>query len=71
MGAPQTIDQSHLYGGAVRYATAAGATATLTFTGTLQSADKVDGPYADVNGATSPRDVLFSTNAAKFYRTKQ
>ena len=44
---------------------------TLTFTGTLQSADKVEGPYTDVNGATSPRDVLFSSGAAKFYRTKQ
>jgi hypothetical protein len=44
---------------------------TLTYTGTLQGSDKVDGPYTDVSGATSPHTVLFSTGAAKFYRAKQ
>jgi hypothetical protein len=44
---------------------------TLTFTGTLQVADKVEGPYSDVAGATSPHDVLFTVGPAKFYRAKQ
>ena len=43
---------------------------TLTFTGTLQSADVVNGPWADVAGATSPRPVTL-TGAQKFYRAKQ
>ncbi|MBI4658882.1 MAG: hypothetical protein HY735_08565 [Verrucomicrobia bacterium] len=42
----------------------------LTFTGTLQSADSVAGPWTDVAGATSPRDIPFS-GAGKFYRSKQ
>jgi hypothetical protein len=42
---------------------------TLTFTGTLQSADKVTGPYADQAGA-SPLTVT-PAGAAKFYRAKQ
>jgi hypothetical protein len=42
----------------------------LTFTGTLQSADAVTGPWTDVAGATSPRDVT-ATGGMKFYRTKQ
>ncbi len=43
---------------------------TLTFTGTLQTADKVEGPYTDVN-QTSPVSVLFSSGPAKFYRAKK
>ncbi len=43
---------------------------TLTFTGTLQGADKVEGPYTDVNGS-SPVTVPFSTGAARFYRARQ
>ena len=42
---------------------------TITYTGTLQGADAVNGPYTDVAGATSPRDVA-PTVAMKFYRTK-
>ncbi len=42
---------------------------TLTFTGTLQSADKVEGAYTDVN-ATSPLSVPFSDGSARFYRAK-
>jgi len=42
----------------------------LTFTGTLQSADAVTGPWTDVSGATSPSDVT-ATGGMKFYRTKQ
>ena len=41
----------------------------LTFTGTLQSADAVTGPWTDVAG-TSPLTVT-ATGALKFYRTKQ
>ena len=43
---------------------------TLTFTGILQSADLVNGPWADVAGATSPRPVTLA-GAQKFYRAKQ
>jgi hypothetical protein len=43
---------------------------TVTYTGTLQSADSVTGPYTDVAGATSPFNAQIS-GAAKFYRTKQ
>jgi len=43
---------------------------TLTFTGSLQAADKVNGPYTDVTG-TSPVTVSFSTAPSKFYRAKQ
>ena len=42
----------------------------LTFSGTLQSADSVTGPWTDVAGATSPRDIPFS-GGGKFYRSKQ
>lgn len=43
---------------------------TVTFTGTLQSADNVSGPYTDVAGATSP--LTINPNAAqKFWRTRQ
>jgi hypothetical protein len=43
---------------------------TLTFTGTLQSADKANGPYTAVAGATSPYSTA-TTGAAKFYQSKQ
>ncbi len=43
---------------------------SLTFSGTLQSADQVAGPFADVAGAASPFTVS-PTGAAKFYRAKQ
>ncbi len=41
----------------------------VTFTGTLQSADSVTGPWTDVAGAKSPLDVPFA-GAGKFYRSK-
>ena len=41
----------------------------LTFTGTLQQADNVTGPYTDVAGATSPYRVNI-TPGAKFYRAR-
>ena len=41
----------------------------VTFTGTLQSADSVTGPWTDVAGAKSPADVAFA-GAGKFYRSK-
>lgn len=43
---------------------------SITFTGRLQSADNVAGPYADVAGATSPADIQ-ATGAGKFYRAAQ
>ena len=42
----------------------------LTYTGTLQAADAVNGTYSDVTGATSPYSER-ATNAAKFFRAKQ
>jgi len=42
---------------------------TLTFTGTLQSADAITGPWTDVTGA-SPQNVPTS-GARKFYRAKK
>ncbi|MBM3836859.1 MAG: LamG domain-containing protein [Verrucomicrobia bacterium] len=42
----------------------------LTFEGTLQSADALTGPWADVAGAKSPAEIAFSGNA-KFYRIKK
>ncbi|MBI4659348.1 MAG: immunoglobulin domain-containing protein [Verrucomicrobia bacterium] len=42
----------------------------LTFTGALQSADSVAGPWTDVANATSPLDVT-AAPGAKFYRAKQ
>lgn len=43
---------------------------TVTFTGTLQSADAVTGPWADVAKATSPLAVT-PAGGQKFYRAKQ
>ena len=48
----------------------AGGKITLQFTGTLQSATKVNGPYAAVAGATSPYVVPVSGGAA-FFRSAQ
>jgi hypothetical protein len=42
----------------------------LTFKGVLQAADKVDGPYADVTGATSPATIPAS-GSMKFYRARR
>jgi hypothetical protein len=39
--------------------------AVITFTGTLEAADVVNGPYAAVAGATSPRTVPLSSATAK------
>ncbi len=43
---------------------------TVTYTGTLQSADLVGGPYTDVGNAANPFSTP-ATGAAKFYRAKQ
>jgi hypothetical protein len=43
---------------------------TLTFGGTLQSADSVTGPWTDVAAAVSPLSVTI-TGTQKFYRAKQ
>ena len=42
----------------------------ITFEGTLQGSDTVNGAYADVAGATSPFTAVTS-KAAKFYRAKK
>jgi hypothetical protein len=44
--------------------------AVITFEGTLESADNVNGPYTAVAGATSPHTVSPSTGN-KFYRSKE
>jgi len=41
----------------------------LTFVGVLQVSDNAAGPYADVAGATSPRDIS-GTVGTKFWRTR-
>ncbi len=46
-----------------------GTTYTITFTGTLQSSDTVNGTYSDVAGATSPYTVTTS-GSQKFFRAK-
>jgi hypothetical protein len=46
-----------------------GANLVLTYTGTLQSADVVTGPYTDVIGATSPYSTP-TTGAPKYFRTR-
>lgn len=43
---------------------------SITFTGTLQAADSVAGPWADVANATSPLAVT-PAGAQQFYRAKQ
>lgn len=43
---------------------------SITFTGTLQSAASVTGPWTDVAGATSPHTVT-TTQGIRFYRTRQ
>lgn len=42
----------------------------ITYTGTLQAADTVTGPYTDVAGATSPYTTT-ATSAARYFRSKQ
>ena len=44
-------------------------TVTVTFEGTLQSADSVNGPWSDVEGATSPLTIP-ADQAAQFGRAK-
>jgi hypothetical protein len=48
----------------------AGGAITITFTGGLEAADSITGPWSDVTGATSPYTVNTS-GTMKFYRTKQ
>ncbi|MEW6161572.1 MAG: PA domain-containing protein, partial [Verrucomicrobiota bacterium] len=45
-----------------------GSDVVVTYTGVLQSADKVEGPYSDVTGATSPHRVPANTAGNKFWR---
>lgn len=46
-----------------------GANTRITFTGTLQGADAVTGPYTDVAGATSPFSAP-AGSAARYWRTR-
>jgi hypothetical protein len=46
-----------------------GANVVITYTGVLQGADAVNGPYTDVAGATSPATVP-ATAAQKYYRAR-
>jgi len=58
--------------GALNITNLGGGEAQLTwdFTGTLQGATNVAGPYEDIIGATSPHTVT-TTNSQMFYRIKQ
>ena len=42
----------------------------LTFTGILQSADRVEGPYTDVANATSPAVFPIAATGNRFFRTR-
>ena len=47
-----------------------GTEVVITYTGTLEASDSVDGTYTPVAGATSPLHVPVAAAAAKFYRTR-
>ena len=42
---------------------------TVTFTGNLQSATSISGPFSNVTGATSPYTVPAPTGGSLFYRS--
>jgi hypothetical protein len=44
--------------------------ATLTYSGTLQSADNLKGPWTPVTGATSPATITIANTGNKFYRVQ-
>jgi hypothetical protein len=44
--------------------------ATITYTGTLQSAPSVTGPFTDVAGASSPHTVVTSGGQEMYFRTR-
>jgi hypothetical protein len=48
-----------------------GSDAVITFTGMLQAADNVKGPYTDAVNATSPRRLALTANAKKFWRARK
>ncbi len=43
---------------------------TITFTGTLQRASQMEGPYADIVGP-SPQFILFSNDVKAYFRDRQ
>ena len=49
---------------------ASGGTVTITFTGTLQSATSVNGPYQNVPGAVSPHPITSATGMMFFRSAK-
>jgi hypothetical protein len=53
----------------INFQTSGGSMILNWTTGTLQSADQVQGPYTDVVGATSPYTVSF-TESQKFFRVR-
>jgi hypothetical protein len=69
--APADDPTTPVGGGASISIARSGSDAVVTFTGTLQAADNVNGPYSDVAGATSPRTIPLGANAKKFWRAKQ
>jgi hypothetical protein len=50
---------------------ASGERAVLTFTGVLQAAENVEGPYRDVVAAISPQAIPLQTNPRKFWRSRR
>lgn len=47
-----------------------GGTLTLEYSGVLQAADQVTGPWLDVPNATSPYNTTVTTEVRKFWRTR-
>jgi len=66
-------DESQKLGGDIPTISVArdGANVKITFTGKLQSADAITGPWTDVAGATSPRNAPVSGGPVKFWRSRQ
>jgi hypothetical protein len=44
--------------------------AVVTYKGTLQSADSLNGPWTDVAGASSPATIPIARTGSKFYRVR-
>jgi uncharacterized protein (DUF2141 family) len=64
-----TGSSSPVAAGPISIAKAAAGVA-ITYTGTLQSANAVTGPYSDVVGATSPYSAA-ATGSVKYFRSRQ
>jgi hypothetical protein len=53
------------------YLTGGGAQVSISYTGTLQSADAATGPWTEVTNATSPYEIPLSGATTQFYRARQ